>query len=134
MYPVTFELWVTSAYHQKLSKFLSPASTYRYILSQINFIMYILGTYKYENPVLVHTAYILFSIFRTDIYQHILGMYWYEHFRGVSSRVSGFQMPTYTKQGSSGYIMIPVLVYTVSKTSANRVTILLLLYLLFFVK
>ncbi len=26
------------------------------------------------------------------MYQYILGMYWYEHFRRVSSRVSGFQM------------------------------------------
>ncbi len=26
------------------------------------------------------------------MYQNILGMYWYEHFRRVSSRVSGFQM------------------------------------------
>ncbi len=58
--------------------------------------MYILGTYQYENPVLARTdsttEYILFLCFRTDIYQYILGMYWYEHFRRVSSRVSGFQM------------------------------------------
>ena len=54
--------------------------------------MYILGTYMYENPVLVHTKYILFICFRTDMYKYILGMYWYEHFRRVSSRVSGFQM------------------------------------------
>ncbi len=54
--------------------------------------MYILCTYMYENPVLVHTKYILFICFRTDTYQYILGMYWYEHFRRVSSRVSGFQM------------------------------------------
>ncbi len=26
------------------------------------------------------------------MYQYILSTYWYEHFRGVSSRVSGFQM------------------------------------------
>jgi hypothetical protein len=26
------------------------------------------------------------------MYQYILGMYWYEHFRRVSSMVSGFQM------------------------------------------
>jgi hypothetical protein len=26
------------------------------------------------------------------MYQYILSMYWYEHFRGFSSRVSGFQM------------------------------------------
>jgi hypothetical protein len=26
------------------------------------------------------------------MYQYILGMYWYEHFRTVSSRASGFQM------------------------------------------
>jgi hypothetical protein len=26
------------------------------------------------------------------MYRYILGMYWYEHFRRVSSRVSGFQM------------------------------------------
>ncbi len=26
------------------------------------------------------------------MYQYILSMYWYEHFRRVSSRVSGFQM------------------------------------------
>ena len=56
--------------------------------------MYIQGTYQYETPVLVHTAYILFLIFRTIIYQYVLGMYWYEHFWGVSSRVSGFQMVT----------------------------------------
>ena len=56
--------------------------------------MYIQGTYQYETPVLVHTAYILFLIFRTIIYQYVLGMYWYEHFWGVSSRVSGFQMCT----------------------------------------
>ncbi len=54
--------------------------------------MYILGTYSYENPVLVHTKYILFLSCRTDMYQYILGMYWYEHLRRVSSRVSGFQM------------------------------------------
>jgi hypothetical protein len=61
--------------------------------------MYILGTYQHENPVLVlvHTEYTLFLCFRTqpgqsDMYQCILGMYWYEHFRRVSSRVSGFQM------------------------------------------
>ncbi len=71
---------------------LCPASTYWYILSQINFIMYILGTYQYENPVLVHTEYILFLCFRTEMYWYILGMYLYEHFRRVSSRVSGFQM------------------------------------------
>ncbi len=30
------------------------------------------------------------------MYQYILGMYWYDHFRRVSSRVSGFQMrPAY---------------------------------------
>ncbi len=38
--------------------------------------------YQYENPVtvLVHTEYILvlFICFRTDMYQYILGMYWYE--------------------------------------------------------
>jgi hypothetical protein len=28
------------------------------------------------------------------MYKYILGMYWYEHFRRVSSRVSGFQMNT----------------------------------------
>jgi hypothetical protein len=66
------------------------ASTYWYILSQINFKMYILCTYKYENPVLVHTKYLLFICFRTDMYQYILSMYWYKHFRRVSSRVSGF--------------------------------------------
>ncbi len=61
--------------------------------------MYILGTYQHENPVLVlvHTEYTLFLCFRTqpgqsDMYQCILGMYWHEHFRRVSSRVSGFQM------------------------------------------
>ncbi len=75
-------------------------STYWYILSQINFKTYIHCTYKYENPVLVHTKYILFICFRTDMYQYILGMsrYWYEHFRRVSSesesRVSGFQPET----------------------------------------
>ncbi len=68
------------------------ASTYWYILSQINFKMYILCTYKYENPVLVHTKYLLFICFRTDMYQYILSMYGYKHFRRVSSRVSGFQM------------------------------------------
>ncbi len=31
--------------------------------------MYILGTYQYENPVLVHTKYILFLYFSTDMYQ-----------------------------------------------------------------
>jgi hypothetical protein len=36
--------------------------------------MYILCTYKYENPVLVHTEYILFICFRTDMYQYILGI------------------------------------------------------------
>ena len=59
--------------------------------------MYILGTYMYENPVLVHTKYILFICFRTDMYKYILGMYWYEHFRRVSSRVSGFQMGFQTR-------------------------------------
>ena len=72
---------------------MSPASTYWYILSQTNFVMYILGTYQYENPVLVHTEYILFLCFCTDMYQYILGMFCYEHFRRVLSRVSGFQMP-----------------------------------------
>ena len=54
--------------------------------------MYILGTYQYENPVLVCTEYIRFLGFRTDMYKYILSMYLYEHFQGVSSRVSGFQM------------------------------------------
>ncbi len=46
---------------------VSLASTYWYILSQTSFEMYILGTYQYENPVLVHTKYILFLCFRTDV-------------------------------------------------------------------
>jgi hypothetical protein len=34
--------------------------------------MYILSTYQYKNPVLVHTEYILFLCFRTDRYQYVL--------------------------------------------------------------
>ncbi len=77
-YPETFDHWVNTSYQKKIV--VSPASTYWYILSQIKFVMYILTIYQYENPVLVHTEYKLFLCFRTDMYQYILGMYWYERF------------------------------------------------------
>ncbi len=86
-YPVTFDHWLTSSYHEELS---CPRQVHT-------------GTFKnkFRN---IHTRYIQVRNSCTRTYQvhnismfpycylPVYTMYWYEHFRRVSSRVSGFQM------------------------------------------
>ncbi len=71
---VSCNIWSLGDFIIQQKTVMSQASTYWYILSQINFKMYILCTYKYENPVLVHFTC-------TSTYSVCTGTNFFEGFR-----------------------------------------------------